>query len=163
MNVVNPGNETWKQLFCQNGPDLTCPSGAGPVEGRSPRHAFVWTDQTHTHRMECGSAFFKTYYEPYTTYTGYRTLATGPDHKAFPTLPRESPTHQSLSNATTSRYNCDIWFRDLVLGREKPPAPRTGFVEGVLLATRFTNKDDRSKDGTIDYMGQRLAGQAGKR
>ncbi|HEX5713398.1 MAG TPA: hypothetical protein VFX85_08810, partial [Solirubrobacterales bacterium] len=157
---LNPRNETWRQLFCQPGADLKCPPNSGPSIGGTIRHAFVWTDEIQSQRVECGSAFGgKRFYERYDTYTGFRTLKDHADHALFPHLPRESPTHQIMSNATTSRYDCDHYFEQLALGREDASGNRgrrNGYVQGVLLATRFSGKQDASKDGSVDFMAQRL-------
>lgn len=128
------------------------------------RHAFVWTDEVHSQRILCGSgAFARRFYERYDTYTGFRTFARGPQHALFPHLPPESPSRQTQSNPTTSRYHCDIYLRNLALGRQNPTRPRDPYLEGILLATRFTGKEDRSKDGTVDYMGQRVSGRVAER
>lgn len=160
--ALNPHDETWRQLFCQPGGEVKCPPDSGPSTGRTIRHAFVWTDEIHSQRIECGSAFGgKRFYERYDTYTGFRTLKDNAVHALFPHLPRESPTHEIMSNATTSRYNCDRYFEELAVGRKDRSGqrgPRNGYVEGVLLATRFSGRQDASENGAFDFMAQPLPG-----
>lgn len=146
-------NNTWQHLFCQSGPRLTCAPGAGPAPNGP--HAFVWTNEAFTQRIKCGYEIFPpfhTFYRVYRTYSGMRTLAEGPSPDVFPHLPGVSPYSQP-SNEAPALYACDRYLQELALG--KPPAPRNSFVEGVLLATRFSGDQDLARG--IDFMGQRVA------
>jgi hypothetical protein len=146
-------NNTWQHLFCQSGPKLTCAPGAGP--GQNGPHAFIWTDEAFSQTIKCGFEAlppFHTFHRVYRTYSGFRTLAEGPSQDVFPHLPGTSPYNQ-ISDEAPALFSCDGYLKELALGR--PPAPRNAFVEGVLLATRFSGDQDLSRG--IDFMGQRVA------
>ncbi len=146
-------NNTWQRLFCQSGPKLTCAPGAGP--GPNGPHAFVWTNEAFSQTIKCGYEVlppWHTFHRVYRTYSGMHTLAEGAAPEVFPHLPGVSPYSQP-SNETPALYACDTFLKELALG--KPPVPRNAFVEGILLATRFTGDQDLARG--IDLMGQRAA------
>ena len=150
---LNPDDRTWQQLFCQSGPRLSCAPGAGPGDAGAPPHAFVWTDEAQSQRLECGYEILgATFARRYMTYTGFRTLATGPVQEIFPHLPQHAPLYQA-QNEEKSFYACDSFFIAQVNGNPKAssPTPRNPFLEGALLATRFAGDEDRT---TVDYMAQ---------
>jgi len=145
---------TWQRLFCQSGPKLDCAPGAGP--GPNGPHAFIWTNQAFSQTIKCGYEIFPpfhTFHRIYRTYSGFRTLAEGPAPDVFPHLPGTSPYNQP-SNEAPALYSCDNYLRELALGNP-PKTARNAFVEGILLATRFSGDQDLARG--IDFMGQRVA------
>lgn len=150
---LNPAGN-WQQLFCL-GPAGNCPPNSGPLAtGPRPRHLFIWTDDAQSQRIECGREDIprRTFWHRYSTYTGFRTLADNRAHALFPHLPRRSPYYRVWTRAGSLR-ECDRYFSRLLYGILFEH-PRNSHVEGVLLATRFTGKQDLSPVGAIDYMGQ---------
>lgn len=154
LERLNPA-KNWQQLFCVDGAKGKCPPESGPLAtGPEPRHLFIWTDDVHSQRIECGREDFprRTFWHRYSTYTGFRTLADNRVHALFPHLPRRSPFFRNWTRRSSLR-ECDRYISKLIYGILFK-RPRNHLVEGVLLATRFTGKQDLSPVGAIDYMGQ---------
>lgn len=154
LERLNPA-KNWQRLFCLDGALVECPPDSGPLaSGPRPRHLFIWTDDAQSQRIECGREDIprRTFWHRYSTYTGFRTTTDDQRHTLFPHLPRRSPNFRVWVRSA-SLSECDRYFAHLVFD-VAGVSRRNRYSEGVLLATRFTGKQDLSADGTIDYMAQ---------
>jgi hypothetical protein len=163
LQQLNPDDRTWQQLFCQSSPKRECAPGAGPAVGGAPPHAFVWTRESVGQKLKCGWTIIPPAQSSrwYATYTGFRTLATGPSQGAFPPLPEKVPGY-GLQNASIAYNYCDTYFAGLARGVPSTNTPRSPWLSGVLLATRNTGADDLNPDNGLDYMAQSPPSCAGK-
>lgn len=153
LQGLNQTNHKWRQLFCHQGP---CPQGAGPGGASSPRHAFVWTRNTHTENMFCGNNVSdrrpREWRRALPTYTGMRTNESRHAWNAFPQLLGRPPSAGRPGVREDVALNrCDSWVTKLI--REAPA--RNIWTSGILLATRYANNHDLNQHNQIDYMAQR--------
>ncbi len=160
---LKPDDRTWQQLFCQSSALLTCAPDAGPAAGGAPPHAFIWTSEVVQQKLKCGYTIFLPGQSSrlYSTYTGFRTLATGASQGAFPPLPEKVPEY-GLQNDSIGHTYCDNYFAGLARGTPSKNIPRSPWVSGILMATRNTGADDLNAVSGVDYMAQRAPRCAGQ-
>jgi hypothetical protein len=140
LQGINKSDRTWQELFCQSSVNPACPAGAGPKGIRLPPHAFIWTSDVHSQRLLCRTRQGNETELRIRTYAGYHTL--GPiKHEVFPHLPMS--------------VGAECWGYLLgLIGGPNTGTKRNHLLEGVLLATRYTNAADTNRADHLDYMAQ---------
>jgi hypothetical protein len=164
---LDPGDETWRHLFCQSSENRKCGAGEGPTAANTTPHAFVWTRETHPEVLNCGyKAGFPTggvgggfptlINRTYRAYIGLRTMADKTVLNAFPFFEKNfqggPPTFSFDTPEASIANRCETYFASFA-GRV-PNVPQSPWTRGILLATRNTGRADVNPRNGLDYMAQ---------